>query len=150
MQKPGFVTLNNHRIKVQRWQDEPGVIAFTTVVRGEHLGQDIVDEVERGEISLVVEDQILTGLARVTDHRASGEGTNAVHRIQIRMETKPDGVTEVESAPDDKLDLILAELRLLRREVAALRGAQMASSETLSPPITGTMLDFEIPSDTDE
>lgn len=150
MQNPGFVTLNNHRIKVQRWQDEPGVLSFSTIVRGEHLGRDVVAEVQRGTVTLIVGEHTFTGTARITDHRVTGAGPTAVHRIEIRMDTDTGAIDATEPTADAKLDLILAELRALRREIAILRGERASGQASMLPPGTGTLLDFEIPIDDED
>lgn len=150
MQNPGFVTLNNHRIKVQRWHDEPGVISMSTIVRGEHLGHDIVTEVQQGSVTLVVGEHTFTGTARITEHRVTGAGTTAVHRIEIRVETETSALDADEPSTDARLDLILAELRALRHEIALLRGDRPSGQAAMLPPGTGTLLDFEIPIDDED
>lgn len=123
---------------------------MSTIVRGEHLGRDIVAEVQHGTVTLIVGEQTFLGTARVTDHRVTGAGTTAVHRIEIRIETDTSAPAAPEPSVDAKLDLILAELRAVRRELALLRGDRTAGQASILPPGTGTLLDFEIPIDDED
>lgn len=150
MQNPGFVSLNGHRIKVQRWQQNDGVLTFTTVIRGEHLGRDVVTATQLPQVSLVLdEDNSCTGAARLLDHRVSGAGSTAVVRLEIQFVVDAESGSAPELTSDQKLDAILTELRALRREVAALRdGGSPTSASAIAPNRPGTtMLDFEIPID---
>lgn len=152
MNNPPFVTLNGHRIKVQRWQQNAGVMTFTTVIRGEHLGHDIVNAMQLPDVSLVLDDErAFTGSARLLDRRASGAGTTAVIRLEIQFTIDPDSGLVPELTQDEKLDAILAELRALRREVAALRtGSPSQNATGIAPTRPGTtLLDFEIPVEDD-
>lgn len=152
MQNPGFVTLGGHRIKVQRWQHEAGVMTFTTVIRGEHLGNDIVAVTRLPGVTLELDEGTsFTGTARLLDRRTSGAGPTAVVRMEIQFTVDADSVTTLELTTDEKLDAILAEVRAIRREVAALQvGGSMPVSGGLAPPKPGTtLLDFEIPVDDD-
>lgn len=149
MQNPAFVTLNNHRIKVQRWHRDSNAITFTTVIRGENLGDALVSVTEAGTVELGIDDEEpLTGSIKITDRRASGAGPTAVHRIEFHF--VPDqSASAPELSSEQKLDLILKELQTLRREVATLRGIQSPQVQPgITPPRPGTtMLDFEIPTD---
>lgn len=148
MQIPGFVTLNSHRIKVQRWHQEHDVITFTTVIRGEHLGNELVAAMGSGQVNLVVsEDMVLTGSARLLDRHTSGAGPTAVHRLEIQFTIDASSNDTPVLTADQKLDAILTELRLLRREVEMLREPRASSPHGgITPPRGGaTLLDFEIP-----
>lgn len=139
MGDPAFVMLNLHRLKVQRWSRDAGEIAFTTVIRGEHLSNEIVAAIDAGPVEVVLDSgERIVGPARVTDRRASG----AVQRLGIALTC----VAEVVPAltVDEKLDAILAEVRALRAEVAALRGG---GNRSVAPTGASTMLDFEIPTE---
>lgn len=152
MQNPGFVTLNGHRIKVQRWQKDAAVLTFSTVIRGEHLGNDVMSALHETPLTLVLdEDQTYIGSARLLDRRASGAGTTAVIRLEIQFTIDPGSPAITELSPEGKLDAILAEVRSLRREVASLRAEkQSPMASGLAPTRPGTtMLDFEIPVDDD-
>lgn len=153
MQNPAFVALNGHRIKVQRWQEESGIISFTTVIRGEHLGNDLVSAVQSPVVTLEADSGTsLVGTARLLDRRCSGAGPTAVHRLEIRFVPDPASNAKIELSIDEKLDAIIAELRSLRREVQSLRLQQSPrTSGGMSGPAAGTtMLDFEIPVDDDQ
>lgn len=148
MRNPGFVTMNGHRIKVQRWHQDADAVTFTTVIHGENMGNDIVSAVNTPRVSLALdEDTTLAGTARLLDRRASGAGPTAVVRLEIRFTVDGESGSSVELTPDQKLDAILAELRALRREVDALRGkSSTMPMGSVTPPAPGkTMLDFEIP-----
>lgn len=153
MQNPGFVTLNGHRIKVQRWHQDAGVITFTTVIRGEHLGNNILAFMQMPAVSLALDDETtLSGSARLLDRRMSGAGATAVVRLEIQFTVEGGADAMIELTADQKLDAILAELRALRGEVAAMRGTRSLTPETgIAPPRPGTtLLDFEIPIDDEE
>lgn len=149
MQNPNFVSLNGHRIKVQRWQEDAGTFTFTSVIRGEHLGNDIVAAVQHPQITLALDDDItLHGSARVLDRRVTGAGSTAVVRLEIRFDTDDADGLVMELTADQKLDAILAEVRALRREVDALRGRSAPLRSGVAPPAPGkTLLDFEIPTE---
>ena len=152
MQNPGFVTMNGHRIKVQRWHQDSDAITFTTVIHGEKMGNDIVAAVKAPRVSLAIdEDTTLAGIARLLDHRASGAGPTAVVRLEVRFTADGESGASVRLTADQKLDAILAELQALRREVDGLRGNSSMPMGGVTPPVPGkTMLDFEIPLDEDE
>lgn len=150
MQNPGFITLNGHRIKIQRWHRDPDAITFTTVIRGEHLGNDLVAAVQLPQVHLVMDgDTTLTGSARILDRRVSGAGPTAVHRLEMLFTFDAATNEATTLSVDQKLDLILAELRALRREVEALHNPGAPGPQGgIAPPSVGmTMLDFEIPVD---
>lgn len=152
MQNPGFVTLNGHRIKVQRWHQENNALTFTTVIHGEQMGNDIVTAAEAARVSLSInEDTTLVGTARLLDRRASGAGPTAVARLEIRFVTDSESGSSIELTADQKLDVILAELRALRREVDSLRGPSPVPMGGVAPPAPGkTLIDLEIPTEDDE
>lgn len=152
MKNPGFVTLNGHRIKVQRWHQELNSITFTTVIHGEYLGNDVVDAVETARVSLFIDEQTtLAGTARLLDRRASGAGPTAVVRLEIRFTVDGESAASIELTVDQKLDTILAELRALRHEVDQLRGRSPMPMGGVAPPAPGkTMIDFEIPLEENE
>lgn len=148
MQKPRFVTLNTHRLAVQRWQQDANAVTFTTVIHGENIGNDIVAEVQNLPISLTIEDQIQHGSARITDRRISGAGPTAVHRIEIRFVPQDAVSTEAPTSIDQKLEAILTELRALRQEVDVLAGKSASAGTNPSAPSgAATLLDFDIPID---
>lgn len=149
MQNPGFVTLNGHRIKVQRWHQEADAITFTTVIHGEHIGNTIVAAVRAARVSLSIdEENTLAGTARLLDRRASGAGPTAVVRLEVRFMPDGESGTSVELTRDQKLDAILAELHALRQEVDALRGRPATPMGGVTRPAAGkTLIDFEIPID---
>lgn len=152
MQNPGFVTLNGHRIKVQRWQQDADVLTFSTVIRGEHLGNDLITALQMSPITLALdEDRTYAGTARLLDRRTSGAGTTAVIRLEILFTIDQESAASAELSPDDKLDAILAEVRALRREVASLRTERQSLTPSgMAPSRPGTtMLDFEIPVEDD-
>lgn len=152
MKNPGFVILNGHRIKVQRWHQELNSITFTTVIHGEYLGNDVVAEVETARVSLFIDEQTtLAGTARLLDRRASGAGPTAVVRLEIRFTVDGESAASIELTVDQKLDTILAELRALRHEVDQLRGRSPMPMGGVAPPAPGkTMIDFEIPLEENE
>lgn len=153
MRNPGFVTLNGHRIKVQRWHQDSEAITFTSVIHGEKMGNDIVNAAKAARVSLAIdEDTTLAGTARLLDRRASGVGPTAVVRLEVRFTVDGESGSSVELTPDQKLDVILAELRALRREVDDMRGTSTSMPMGgITPPAPGkTMIDFEIPLDDDE
>ena len=127
-------------------------MTFTTVIRGEHLGSDIVAAIQNPDITLAVdEDTVLSGSARLLDRRISGVGTTAVVRLEIQFTADGESGALVELTSDQKLDAILAEMRALRREVATLRGARALAADGGAAQIRPgtTMLDFEIPIEED-
>lgn len=152
MQNPGFVTLNGHRIKVQRWHQDDGAITFSTVIRGEHIGNTIVSAVQTSRVSLSIdEENTLAGTARLLDRRVSGAGPTAVVRLEIRFKADGESGPMGELTRDQKLDAILAELHALRQEIDALRGRPETPMGGITPPSPGkTLIDFEIPVDDDE
>lgn len=153
MQKPSFVTLGSHRLKAQRWQQNAGSITFTTVIRGENLGTDVVHAIGLPEITLAVDgDKTLTGSARLLDQRTTGVGTTAVVRLEIEFRMNAESKVQSSLTIDEKLAAILAEVQELRREVAALREPNRRRADT-DPTLLrpgSTMLDFEIPLDSEE
>lgn len=151
MQNPGFVTLNGHRIKVQRWHQESNAITFTTMIHGERMGSDIVNATKAHNVNLTIDEETtLVGSARLLDRRVSGAGPTAVLRLEIRFTVDGESPTSIELTPDQKLDAILTELRALRREVDLLRGRSPMPMGGVTPPAPGkTMIDFEIPAEED-
>lgn len=152
MDIPAFVSLNGHRIKVQRWQQQGNVISFTTLIRGEHLGKDIAAAANASSVDLDADGQTrLTGTLRILDQRTSGAGVTSALRLELQFTADVDSLQQMEITTDQKLDVILRELRQLRQEVALLRGTtRTGSRDSVVPPKPGTtMLDFEIPLEDD-
>ena len=152
MNNPGFVTLNGHRIKVQRWHQESNVITFTTVIHGEHIGNNVVNAIETAHVSLFIDEQTtLAGSAHLLDRRMTGAGPTAVVRLEIRFSVDGESAASMELTQDKKLDMILSELRALRHEVDALRGRSATPMGGATSPAPGkTMIDFAIPLEEDE
>lgn len=149
MQNPGFVSLNGHQIKVQKWHQESHVITFSTVIRGEHIGNTIVAATKSERVSLAIdESSTFVGTARLLDRRVSGAGPTAVMRLEVRVTVDADSGESLDLTQDQKLDVILAELRAIRHELDLLRGRSAVPLGDALPPTPGkTMIDFEIPTD---
>lgn len=148
MRNPGVVSMNGHRVKVQRWQSDANTITFTTVVRGENLANDIAATVTNSTVELIIDSEpALSGRAELLNRRVNGAGPTAVVRLEILFEIDDGNEAATELTVDQKLDAILSELHELRREVAALRSGKShpsAGGSSLQRPGM-TMLDFEIP-----
>jgi hypothetical protein len=150
MQNPEHVTLNGRQIKVQRWQDDSGTFSFTTLIRGEPLGNDLMATVQAPHLVLETDTGVrLTGCVRILRHRASGSGPAAIQRLEFEFTPDSPSSASLELTVDQKLDAILAELRALRGEVRALSLRQSPQPPgKITPPTAGTkILDFEIPVD---
>lgn len=148
MQKPTTLTLNGHRLSPGNWADESGKISFSTVIRGEHLGTNIVDSVNDKPASLRIDDDLpLEGTARIVEQRLSGSGPTAVMRLRIEFESEH-LKSAAELTVEESLAAILSEIRELRREVTLLRGSQSSTASPIPPPRAGTtLIDFAIPVD---
>ena len=146
MQKPRFITINSTRIAVQRWVRERDEITLSTIVRGEHLGHEVIALGSLDPVEIEVDEEKLSGVVQVVEHRVTGEGGTAVHRTELRIHLSHPAPSTATLTTDEKLDLILAEVRALRREVTLLRH-QRAHGITTSPAGTQTLLDFDLPAD---
>lgn len=151
--KPGYVTLNNTRVKVQQWQQFRDRVLLTTLVRGDAPGSSLLAELHNETVELQWDDSPARPVKpQVMHHRAAGSGPATVHRIEVTLWF----TTEAESADEDsveaKLDRILQELRELRAEVAQLRSTRPAGTSSIAAPLASgrTMLDFEIEADENE
>lgn len=147
MESPAFISLNGNKIKIQRWNIDGNVISFTTLIRGEHLGQDIVAAANLPSVQMNVDEHLqLDGQLRVLDRRTSGAGVTSALRLEMQFLIDAESMRKLELTTDQKLDAILQELKALRREVALLRGRPDPGSRgSIAPPRPGsTMLDFEI------
>lgn len=150
MQNPGFITLNGHRIKAQRWHSDSHAITFTAVIHGENLANELVAAIDLPRAILTIDDEsTLAGNARLLKQRGHGDGPTAVHRLEIEFIPEDSPSALVKLTADEKLDAILAELRALRREVNTLRGRQAPGiAGGIAPPSgSSTLLDFKLPAD---
>lgn len=150
MRKPRFVGLNEHRLYPQNWQWDAGQILFDTVIRGENLGDEIVELMEYGTPTLTVDGKVFAGKGRITSHRTTGSGPTAVHRIEMTFESDRESPAADEGSIHQKLDDLLAEVRALRAEVNQSRSQSPdAKSVSRSPMGASTLLDFDIPTDSE-
>lgn len=147
---PGFAVINNRKVKVQHWQQFADRIELTALVRGDQPGKDLVEHLKQETVSLEWDDSgAIMARPESGDHHVAGSGPATVHRISVTL-WLPESAQVPERAIDDRLDQILREVQLLRREVAELRALRRPSSASMASSLTAgqTMLDFDI--DTDE
>lgn len=146
-QQPTMVTMNDVHVKVQQWRHNGDRISLTTLLRGTTAADDLLKQIQQDHLT-VAWDDVEPVLARVErlNHQTAGEGAKTVHRIELTLMLEERESEPGERSIESRLDLILAELRALRLEVAELRGAKRSSANTLTAPLAAgrTMLDFDL------
>ena len=146
MQKPDHISLNGLRVKVQNWDQRGERIAFTTVVHGEYLAERIISAVSADELKISLQEgRILQGTGSILQKRSTGSGPTAVVRMEIELALESAKNNSAQISQDDKLDLILEEIRALRREIHALQRTPFTPTSGITPPTAGkTLLDFDL------
>ena len=117
---PGHITLNNRKLKVQRWQQLPGRIEFTAVTHGDQSGNELKDQLTAEVLTLEIEETpSVTVRPELTRHSVVGSGPTAVHRIQATLWlVAPDAVEE---SLEDQVQRMQREIRQLWAEIAELK-----------------------------
>lgn len=149
---PGFVILNDRKVKVQQWKLLGDRVMLTTLVHGDAAGNELVKHLRGNTITLAWEDTAPEDARpELTHYRVVGSGPTAVHRIEVTLWFADSSPEKPALSPEDKLDRILHELQLLRAEVADLRAErrQPGSAAVTSLAAGQTLLDFDIDTDGD-
>lgn len=146
---PGYVSLNDRKVKVQQWKLHTDRALLTTLVHGDAGGNELMEHVRANTITLAWDDNAPVAVRpELTHHRVAGSGPTTVHRIEMTLWFIDAPSAETAPPAEDKLDRILHELQMLRAEMAELRSHHLGPGTSVPPLAAGqTLLDFDINTD---
>ncbi|MCO5216789.1 MAG: hypothetical protein M9934_02160 [Thermomicrobiales bacterium] len=121
MEKPSYISVQGHAIKVQQWRVQENDIAVTTIATGDRSAADILAQIGRGAAPIGWEGMEATeATIQLTDHWVTGEGATAVHRIAFLMAADAFPRLQPRFTLAERFEIVLEEVDRLRKQVADL------------------------------
>lgn len=122
MEKPSYISVQGHPIKVQQWQIRDQDIAVTTIATGDRSAADILALIGQGTVAVGWEGMdAAEATVQLADHRVSGDGATAVHRIAFLMAADAFPRLQPQFTLAERFEMLLEEVDGLREQVVILQ-----------------------------
>lgn len=122
MEKPQYIHVNDLIVKVQRWLIGPDGIVVSVMVTGEHVVTQLMQIVDDGSALVRWEGfEPTTAEMQMQSHRASGDGPQAVHRLELTMKSEAFPKPAASLTVEESITVLTEQIGAMRAEVEMLR-----------------------------